>query len=59
VRGLPIRYVINIREVYSFGSIISTISIIINPLASIRSILVTLLVTLSSSAILLGVLVKY
>jgi hypothetical protein len=52
------RSLINIREVYSFGSVISTISIIIDPSASIRSVLVTLLVALSSGAILLRVLVK-
>jgi hypothetical protein len=50
---LPSRSFVNIREVYSLGSIVSTISIIIDPFSSIRPILVALLVALSSSAILL------
>ena len=50
---LPSKSFINIREVYSLSSIVSTISVIIDPLSSIRSIIVALLVALSSSAILL------
>jgi hypothetical protein len=55
---LPSRSFINIREVYSLSSVVSTVSAVINSSASIRSIIVTLLVTLSSSTILLGVLIK-
>jgi hypothetical protein len=50
---LPSRSFINIREVYSLSSIVSTISIIIDSSSSIRPVLVALLVALSSSAILL------
>jgi hypothetical protein len=50
---LPSRSFINIREVYSLSSVVSTVSVIIDPSASIRSVVVALLVTLFSGAILL------
>ena len=47
------RSFVNIREVYSLSSVVSTVSVVIDPSSSIRLIVVTLLVALSSSAILL------
>lgn len=47
------RSFVNIREVYSLSSIVSTVSIIVDPSASIRLVVVTSLVALSSGAILL------
>jgi hypothetical protein len=49
---------VNIREVHGFGSVMSTISVIVDPSAGIRSVLVASLVTSSGSAILPGVPVK-
>ena len=48
----------NIREVYSLGSIVSTVSVIIDPSSSIGPVLVASLVSFSSSAIFLQVAVK-
>ena len=47
------RSFVNIREVYSLSSIVSTVSIIVDPSAGIRLVVVTSLVALSSGAILL------
>ena len=47
------RSLVNIREVYSLSSVVSTVSVVIDPSASIRLVVVTLLVTLLSGAILL------
>ena len=47
------RSFVNIREVYSLSSIVSTISVVINSSSSIRPIIVTLLVALLNGAILL------
>jgi hypothetical protein len=50
---LPSRSLFNIREVYSLSSVVSTVSVVIDPSSSIRLIVVTLLVASSSGAILL------
>ena len=47
------RSLINIREVYSLSSVVSTVSVVIDPSTSIRLIVVTSLVALSGGAILL------
>ena len=47
------RSLINIREVYSLSSVVSTVSVVIGLSAGIRLIVVTLLVTSSSGAIFL------
>ena len=47
------RSLINIREVYSLSSVVSTVSVVIDPSSSVRPIIVALLVALSSGAILL------
>ena len=47
------RSLINIREVYSLSSVVSTVSVIVDPSASIRLIVVASLVASSSGAILL------
>ena len=54
----PSRSFVNIREVYSLGSIVSTVSVIVDPSAGIRLIVVASLVASSSGAILLWVPVK-
>ena len=48
---LPSRSFVNIREVYSLSSIVSTISVVIDPPSSVGPVIVTSLVTLSSGAI--------
>jgi hypothetical protein len=55
---LPSRSFVNIGEVYSLGSVVSTISVVVDPSSSIRPILVALLVASSGGAILLWVLVE-
>ena len=52
------RSFVNIREVYSLSSIVSTVSVIVDPSAGIGLIVVALLVASSGGAILLWVLVK-
>ena len=47
------RSFVNIREVYSLSSIVSTVSVVIDLSTSIRLIVVASLVALSSGAILL------
>ena len=47
------RSLVNIREVYSLSSVVSTVSVVIDPSASIRLIVVALLVALSSGTVLL------
>ena len=47
------RSLINIREVYRLSSVVSTVSVIVDPSASIRLIVVASLVASSSGAILL------
>ena len=46
------RSLINIREVYSLSSVVSTVSVVIDPSSSVRPVIVALLVALSSGAIL-------
>ena len=43
---------VNIREVYSLGSIVSTVGVVVDPSASIRLVVVASLVASSSGAIL-------
>ena len=50
---LPSRSFVNIKEVYSLSSVVSTVSIIIDSSAGIRLIVVALLVALLSGTILL------
>ena len=50
---LQSRSLINIREVYSLGSVVSTVIVVVDPSTSIRLIVVTSLVALSGGAILL------
>ena len=50
---LPSRSFVNIKEVYSLSSVVSTVSVVIGLSAGIRLIVVTSLVALLSSAILL------
>ena len=50
---LPSRSFVNIKEVYSLSSVVSTVSIVVDPSAGIRLIGVALLVTLLSGTILL------
>ena len=48
---LPSKSFVNIREVYSLSSVVSTVSIVVDPSAGIRLIVVALLVALLSGAI--------
>ena len=48
---LPSRSFVNIKEVYSLSSVVSTVSIVVDPSAGIRLIVVALLVALLSGAI--------
>ena len=49
---------VNIREVYSLGSIVSTVGVVVDPSASIRLVVVASLVASSGCAILPWVPVK-
>ena len=55
---LPSRSFVNIREVYSLSSVVSTVSVVVDLSAGIRLVVVALLVASSSGAILLWVPVK-
>ena len=48
---LPSKSFVNIKEVYSLSSVVSTVSIVVDPSAGIRLIVVALLVALLSGAI--------
>ena len=52
------RSFVDIREVHSLGSIVSTVGVVVDPSAGIRLIVVALLVASSGGAILLWVPVK-
>ena len=48
---LPSKSFVNMKEVYSLSSVVSTVSIVVDPSAGIRLIVVALLVALLSGAI--------
>ena len=50
---LPSRSLVNIREVHSLGSVVSTVSVVVDPSAGIRLVVVASLVASSGGAILL------
>ena len=50
---LPSRSFVNIREVYSLSSVVSTVSVVIDPSAGIGLVVVTSLVASSGGAVLL------
>jgi hypothetical protein len=55
---LPSWSLVDIGEVYGFGSVMSTVGVVVDPSAGIGSVLVALLVASSGGAILLGVPVE-